>query len=114
MFFIEQKFRSSYGTVMNASDTSTVEHNDLVLFSLHWKNAEVSWMLNDGKAKSEKEKMANSTSSENSSEGKSAELMDARLKHCLAYVLHTSGTTGIPKIVRVPHACIVPNIQHFR
>ena len=99
---------------MNASDTSTVEHNDLVLFSLHWKNAEVSWMLNDGKEKSEKEKMANSTSSENSSEGKSAELMDARLKHCLAYVLHTSGTTGIPKIVRVPHACIVPNIQHFR
>ncbi|XP_045041816.2 beta-alanine-activating enzyme isoform X2 [Desmodus rotundus] len=108
------KFRSSYGTVMNASDTSTVEHNDLVLFSLHWENAEVSWMLNDGKEKPEKEKMANGTSSENSSEGKSAELMDARLKHCLAYVLHTSGTTGIPKIVRVPHACIVPNIQHFR
>ncbi|XP_070816876.1 beta-alanine-activating enzyme [Chaetodon trifascialis] len=32
----------------------------------------------------------------------------------LAYVLHTSGTTGLPKIVRVPHTCILPNIQHLR
>ena len=28
----------------------------------------------------------------------------------LAYVLQTSGTTGRPKPVRVPHCCIVPNI----
>ncbi|XP_038055131.1 beta-alanine-activating enzyme-like [Patiria miniata] len=28
----------------------------------------------------------------------------------LAYVMHTSGTTGWPKNVRVPHQCIVPNI----
>ncbi|XP_043546375.1 beta-alanine-activating enzyme isoform X1 [Chiloscyllium plagiosum] len=32
----------------------------------------------------------------------------------LAYILQTSGTTGTPKIVRVPHQCIVPNIQHLR
>ncbi|XP_077463975.1 beta-alanine-activating enzyme [Stigmatopora argus] len=32
----------------------------------------------------------------------------------LAYVLHTSGTTGPPKIVRVPHECILPNILHLR
>uniref|UniRef100_S4RLD8 Aminoadipate-semialdehyde dehydrogenase n=1 Tax=Petromyzon marinus TaxID=7757 RepID=S4RLD8_PETMA len=32
----------------------------------------------------------------------------------IAYVLHTSGTTGPPKIVHVPHACIVPNITHLR
>lgn len=32
----------------------------------------------------------------------------------LAYVLHTSGTTGLPKIVRVPHQCILPNIVHLR
>ncbi|MEQ2168741.1 hypothetical protein GOODEAATRI_017924 [Goodea atripinnis] len=32
----------------------------------------------------------------------------------LAYVLHTSGTTGPPKTVRVPHMCIVPNILHLR
>ncbi|XP_077440315.1 beta-alanine-activating enzyme [Vanacampus margaritifer] len=32
----------------------------------------------------------------------------------LAYMLHTSGTTGQPKIVRVPHNCILPNILHLR
>lgn len=107
------KFRSSYETLLNY-DTLTVEHNDLVLFRLHWKNVEVSLMLNDRKEKYEKEKLANSSSSEKSNKEKSEEHMDVRLKHCLAYVLHTSGTTGIPKIVRVPHSCIVPNIQHFR
>ncbi|XP_070613319.1 beta-alanine-activating enzyme [Erythrolamprus reginae] len=42
------------------------------------------------------------------------DLLDVREKHSLAYVLHTSGTTGLPKIVRVPHKCIVPNILHLR
>ncbi|KAM9678464.1 beta-alanine-activating enzyme isoform 3-T5 [Trichechus inunguis] len=107
------KFRSSHDTLLNY-DTFTVEHNDLLLFRLHWKNVEVNLMLSDGKEKSEKEKLKNSRGSGNSNEGNSEEYIDLRLKHCLAYVLHTSGTTGIPKIVRVPHACIVPNIQHFR
>ncbi|XP_032190257.1 beta-alanine-activating enzyme isoform X2 [Mustela erminea] len=106
------KFKSSYETLLNYDTLK--EHNDLVLFRLHWKNVEVSLMLKDRKQKYEKEKMTNSTNSENSNEEKSEEHMDVRLKHCLAYVLHTSGTTGIPKIVRVPHGCIVPNIQHFR
>ncbi|XP_004268303.2 beta-alanine-activating enzyme isoform X2 [Orcinus orca] len=109
------KFKSSYETLLNY-DTFTVEHNDLVLFRLHWKNVEVSLMLNNSIRREtyEKEKMTKSVNSENSSEEKLEEHMDVRLKHCLAYVLRTSGTTGIPKIVRVPHACIVPNIQHFR
>ncbi|XP_055290700.1 beta-alanine-activating enzyme isoform X3 [Moschus berezovskii] len=107
------KFKSSYEALLNY-DMLTVEHNDLVLFRLHWKNVEVSLVLNDRKEKYEKGKMTKSVNSESSSEEKSEEHMDVRLKHCLAYVLHTSGTTGIPKIVRVPHACIVPNIQHFR
>ncbi|XP_070804842.1 beta-alanine-activating enzyme [Pituophis catenifer annectens] len=46
--------------------------------------------------------------------GAPKDLLDVREKHSLAYVLHTSGTTGLPKIVRVPHKCIVPNILHFR
>ena len=32
----------------------------------------------------------------------------------VAYVLQTSGTTGDPKAVFVPHSCIVPNILHLR
>ncbi|XP_077984637.1 beta-alanine-activating enzyme-like [Glandiceps talaboti] len=32
----------------------------------------------------------------------------------LAYVIHTSGTTGTPKIVSVPHSCILPNVLHLR
>ncbi|XP_040274754.1 beta-alanine-activating enzyme isoform X1 [Bufo bufo] len=42
------------------------------------------------------------------------EHIDIRDRQCLAYVLHTSGTTGTPKIVSVPHCCIVPNILHLR
>lgn len=93
------KFRSSHEELLNHG-TVTAEHNDLVLFRLHWKNVEVNLMLSDRKEKHK---------SENSKEH-----VDMRREHCLAYVLHTSGTTGTPKIVRVPHACILPNIQHFR
>ncbi|GFT10420.1 beta-alanine-activating enzyme [Nephila pilipes] len=32
----------------------------------------------------------------------------------LAYVIQTSGTTGKPKIVQVPHQCIVPNIVDLK
>lgn len=104
------KFRSLYESLL-IFDALTVEHSDLVLFRLHWKTVEVNLMLSDSKEKYEK--VINSASLESNNE-KSEEHMDARQKHCLAYVLHTSGTTGIPKTVRVPHSCILPNIQHFR
>ena len=32
----------------------------------------------------------------------------------LAYAIRTSGTTGIPKLIKVPHRCIVPNVVHMR
>lgn len=32
----------------------------------------------------------------------------------IAYLIHTSGSTGVPKIVRVPHSCILPNILDLR
>lgn len=31
-----------------------------------------------------------------------------------AYTLHTSGTTGDPKTIRVPHCCVVPNTVDLR
>ncbi|XP_055485176.1 beta-alanine-activating enzyme isoform X1 [Psammomys obesus] len=105
------KFKSSYETILNY-DTVSVEHKDLVLFRLHWENGEVSWILSDRKDKYEINDRKDSRNCGNSTEEKGH--MDVRQEHCLAYVLHTSGTTGTPKIVRVPHACILPNVQHFR
>ena len=32
----------------------------------------------------------------------------------IAYLLHTTGTTGQPKLVRVPHCCVVPNVVDLR
>lgn len=32
----------------------------------------------------------------------------------MAYSVMTSGTTGKPKCVRVPHRCVMPNIEHIR
>ncbi|KAI6657419.1 Acyl-CoA synthetase family member 4 [Oopsacas minuta] len=32
------------------------------------------------------------------------------LSERIAYVLQTSGTTGFPKLIRVPHSCLIPNI----
>uniref|UniRef100_A0A8C2YLH2 Beta-alanine-activating enzyme n=2 Tax=Chinchilla lanigera TaxID=34839 RepID=A0A8C2YLH2_CHILA len=104
------KFRSSHETLLNY-DTLTVEHNDLVFVRLHWKNVEEDLMLSDGKEKCETGREDRVCSESSSRE---TEHMDARHKDCLAYVLHTSGTTGTPKIVRVPHACVLPNVQHFR
>ncbi|XP_060884723.1 beta-alanine-activating enzyme isoform X2 [Labrus mixtus] len=46
-------------------------------------------------------------------EGAAAEFKESG-RADLAYVLHTSGTTGVPKTVRVPHRCILPNILHLR
>lgn len=31
-----------------------------------------------------------------------------------AYIVRTSGSTGQPKLVHVPHSCILPNILDFR
>ncbi|XP_056620540.1 beta-alanine-activating enzyme isoform X2 [Triplophysa dalaica] len=44
----------------------------------------------------------------------SAVIKDNHQREQVAYILHTSGTTGLPKIVKVPHKCIVPNITHLR
>ncbi|XP_075400395.1 beta-alanine-activating enzyme isoform X2 [Tenrec ecaudatus] len=106
------KFISSYDTLTD--DTFSVEHNGVVLVKLDWKNTEANLKPSDGKEQYEKEKTENRKSPGSSSEGNSEACIRMRPKDCLAYALHTSGTTGLPKVVRVPHVCIVPNIQHFR
>ncbi|XP_028636590.1 beta-alanine-activating enzyme [Grammomys surdaster] len=105
------KFKSSHETVLNY-DIVSMEHKDLVLFRLHWETGEANSMLGDRTDKYKVKEREDRVNGDNRTQEK--ECMDMRHEGCLAYVLHTSGTTGTPKIVRVPHACILPNIQHFR
>ncbi|NWW85512.1 ACSF4 enzyme, partial [Rhynochetos jubatus] len=100
--------------------SSTIEHIGLTLFQLSSSNTDLNSPADNEKSKYEPFKARSnsqpgSTTCPDPAKVKtSGGYMDIGQKYPLAYVLHTSGTTGIPKIVRVPHKCIVPNIQHLR
>ncbi|NXJ47760.1 ACSF4 enzyme, partial [Spizaetus tyrannus] len=114
------KFRMSHvGCFYHNS--STIEHIGLTLFQMSSSNADLNSQVDNVKSKYEPFKAVGnsqpgSTVCPDQTEVKTSEggYMDIGQKYSLAYVLHTSGTTGIPKIVRVPHKCIVPNIQHLK
>jgi len=96
--------------------SATIEHIGLTLFQTSSSNADLNSQVDGVKSKYEPcEAMGNSVCPDQT-EVKTSEggFMDMGQKYSLAYILHTSGTTGIPKIVRVPHKCIVPNIQHLK
>ncbi|XP_065490661.1 beta-alanine-activating enzyme isoform X3 [Caloenas nicobarica] len=102
-------------------NSSTVEHIGLTLFQRSSSNTDLNEQVDSVKSKYEPFKaVGNSqpgyTSCPGQTEVKTFKggYMDVDQKYSLAYILHTSGTTGIPKIVRVPHKCIVPNIQHLK
>ncbi|XP_074882522.1 beta-alanine-activating enzyme isoform X1 [Buteo buteo] len=114
------KFRMSHVDYFY-HDSSTIEHIGLTLFQMSSSNADLNSQVDNVKSKYEPFKaMGNlqpgSTVCPDQTKVKTSEggYMDIGQKYSLAYVLHTSGTTGIPKIVRVPHKCIVPNIQHLK
>ncbi|NWQ70771.1 ACSF4 enzyme, partial [Neopipo cinnamomea] len=114
------KFRMSHDGYFS-HDSSTMECIGLTLFQMSSSNTDLNSQVDDMKSKCEPFKAVVNSQPEyticpdqtkvKTSEGGS---MDVGQKDTLAYVLHTSGTTGIPKIVRVPHKCIVPNIQHLK
>ncbi|OXB83856.1 UNVERIFIED_CONTAM: hypothetical protein H355_003068 [Colinus virginianus] len=114
------QFRTSHvGWLSHGS--SMIEHIGLTLFQLSWSSTDVNLQADNMKSKFEAFRVIG-----NSQLGKSVCPEHLELKtsgggyrdvgqQCsIAYVLHTSGTTGTPKIVRVPHTCIVPNIQHLQ
>ncbi|XP_010572828.1 PREDICTED: acyl-CoA synthetase family member 4 isoform X1 [Haliaeetus leucocephalus] len=114
------KFRTSHVGYFY-HNSSTIEHTGLTLFQMCSSNADLNSQVDNVKSKYEPFKaMGNlqpgSTVCPDQTKVKTSEggYMDIGQKYSLAYVLHTSGTTGIPKIVRVPHKCIVPNIQHLK
>ncbi|XP_056414432.1 beta-alanine-activating enzyme isoform X2 [Hyla sarda] len=83
-------------------DSSTVQHLNVRLFEA---------VRNDKRIDSESKNAVDPNSNDST---QNEEYIYIRDRQCLAYVLHTSGTTGTPKIVSVPHSCIVPNILHLR
>ncbi|XP_065552996.1 beta-alanine-activating enzyme isoform X1 [Lathamus discolor] len=114
------KFQMSHVGYFN-HNSSTIEHIGLTLFQMSLSNTDLNPQVDNVTSKYEPSKaMANSqpgyTIRPDQTEVKTSEgaYMAVGQKYSLAYVLHTSGTTGIPKIVRVPHKCIVPNIQHLK
>lgn len=118
--FLLQKFRMSYPGCFY-HDSSAIEHTGLTLFQMSSTSTDLSSQVDNMKSKCEPFKAVDNsqpgyTICPDQTKVKTSEggYMDTGQKHTLAYVLHTSGTTGIPKIVRVPHKCIVPNIQHLK
>ncbi|XP_074010354.1 beta-alanine-activating enzyme isoform X2 [Numenius arquata] len=99
-------------------NSSPIEHIGVTLFQMSLSSADLNSQVDDeGKPfKATGNSQPGYTVCPDQTEVKTSGggYMDVGQKDSLAYVLHTSGTTGIPKIVRVPHKCIVPNIQHLK
>ncbi|XP_074760959.1 beta-alanine-activating enzyme isoform X3 [Athene noctua] len=115
------KFQMSHAGFF-CHNSSTIEHTGLTLFQMYVSNTDLNSQVDNMKSKHEPFKAATGnlqpgyTICPDQTKTKTSEggYMDVGQKDSLAYILHTSGTTGIPKIVRVPHKCIVPNIQHLK
>ncbi|XP_034628164.1 beta-alanine-activating enzyme isoform X7 [Trachemys scripta elegans] len=93
----------------------------LTLFQINWNDVDVNLLLDGAEDKSGLSKAASNWETDyvadlDQLKSKTSQrgYTDVRQQRSLAYILHTSGTTGIPKIVRVPHKCIVPNILHLQ
>uniref|UniRef100_A0A8C5X0A7 Beta-alanine-activating enzyme n=1 Tax=Malurus cyaneus samueli TaxID=2593467 RepID=A0A8C5X0A7_9PASS len=114
------KFQMSYAGCFQ-HNSSAIEHLGLTLFQMSSSDTDLSSQVDNMKSECEPFKAVGDsqpgyTVCPDQTKVKVFEggYMDVGHKDTLAYVLHTSGTTGIPKIVRVPHKCIVPNLSYFR
>ncbi|XP_075608235.1 beta-alanine-activating enzyme isoform X4 [Balearica regulorum gibbericeps] len=101
--------------------SSTIKHLGVTLFQVSSSNTDLNSQVDDVKSKYEPFKATSNSQpgytvcpDQTKVETSEGRYTDIGQKYSLAYILHTSGTTGIPKIVRVPHKCIVPNIQHLK
>uniref|UniRef100_A0A8C3IMG4 Beta-alanine-activating enzyme n=1 Tax=Chrysemys picta bellii TaxID=8478 RepID=A0A8C3IMG4_CHRPI len=93
----------------------------LTLFQINWNDVDVNLLLDGAEDKNGLSKAASNWETDYAADldqlkSKTSQrgYTDVRQQRSLAYILHTSGTTGIPRIVRVPHKCIVPNILHLQ
>lgn len=115
LFILFQKFKDTFGHLF-CHNFLEIQNVGLILFQRS-SSIDVNLLIDRENDKNEKP-LVTSGWEENTLDKNETkqfeELVDVRKKYSLAYVLHTSGTTGIPKIVRVPHSCIVSNILHLR
>ncbi|NXP09859.1 ACSF4 enzyme, partial [Thinocorus orbignyianus] len=102
-------------------DCTSIEHIGVTLFQISSSSTDLNSQVDDVKSKYELFKATGNSQPGDTVCPDQTEVKtsggghtDIGRKDSLAYVLHTSGTTGTPKIVRVPHKCIVPNIQHLK
>ncbi|XP_019381580.1 PREDICTED: acyl-CoA synthetase family member 4 isoform X2 [Gavialis gangeticus] len=115
-----KKFRISHSGWF-LQNSSAIEHIGLTLFQTNWKDDYVNIHLVGAKDKNETTKDTSTQETDYTTlldqfetETSKAGYLDIGKQQTLAYILHTSGTTGLPKVVRVPHKCIVPNIHHLQ
>ncbi|XP_046692617.1 beta-alanine-activating enzyme isoform X1 [Silurus meridionalis] len=105
-----QQFQSAFSDFLSFEVSAVLSAHELTLVKLD-KNTRMSSEASAGQP-SEDNRTLNSEQEEKLNPGADDLGKEHRAAE-LAYVLHTSGTTGIPKIVKVPHKCIVPNILHL-
>ncbi|XP_015281810.1 PREDICTED: acyl-CoA synthetase family member 4 isoform X2 [Gekko japonicus] len=113
---ILDKFKVTFGHLF-CHNSLEIQSVGLILFQRNSSSIDVNLLMDHENDKNERPAVTNCWEENilgQTETKQSKELLDARKKYSLAYVLHTSGTTGIPKIVRVPHRCIIPNILHLR
>ncbi|KAJ7326716.1 hypothetical protein JRQ81_016475 [Phrynocephalus forsythii] len=111
------KFTVAHGQSFS-QNALEIQNVGLYFFQKKKSDADVNWLVEHNDHNNDKMCVVTTTSESHALDQhlsqSSKELLDVRQKHSIAYILHTSGTTGLPKIVKVPHKCIVPNIVHLR
>ncbi|XP_067843232.1 beta-alanine-activating enzyme isoform X2 [Heptranchias perlo] len=116
-----QKFKDSLSTWLYIDVEYDIPTLNIVLVKIQWKMTNVGSLGSE--ARNEENdicsqigdlKEARLETTEEHKEKHACEYADCQRHGFVAYILQTSGTTGTPKIVRVPHQCIVPNVQHLK
>ncbi|XP_069487719.1 beta-alanine-activating enzyme isoform X2 [Ambystoma mexicanum] len=112
-----QEFKASYSSLLHEQDYVSGPLG-VTLFKLQWNASSGSLLVDVTEGNGNRHRVKTHFEHEEKELLKGSEKFELqnsfKHKHRLAYALHTSGTTGTPKIVRVPHECIVPNIHHLR
>ncbi|GCB60124.1 beta-alanine-activating enzyme [Scyliorhinus torazame] len=116
-----QKFRTSLSTWLHIEVEYDVTVLNIVLVKIQWQVTNMDYLPSEPRNEN------NITSSkigglregrleaaEEDNKNNAPINVDCQRHGFMAYILQTSGTTGTPKIVRVPHQCIVPNILHLK